>query len=61
VAYRPILCNNRETNNRARVVARQHNLNRKHLNYDKGAVGNGVFYAVRAKGLYNGDTSRVVS
>jgi hypothetical protein len=37
-------------------VARQQILNEQQSNYNRGAVGNGVFYAVRARGLYNEDT-----
>jgi hypothetical protein len=28
------------------------------LDYNRGTVGNGVFYAVRVKGVYNEDTSQ---
>jgi hypothetical protein len=53
----PFLGNNLETNKTA-VVAMQQILNKQQLNYsNRGTVGNGVFYLVHAKGLYNEDTS----
>jgi hypothetical protein len=54
----PFLGNNRETNNKTTAVARQQILKKQQLNYnDRGTVGNGVFYSVHAKRLYNEDTS----
>jgi hypothetical protein len=51
----PFLGNSRETG-----VTRQQILSKQQLNCNKrGTIGNDVFYAVRAKGLYNEDTSRV--
>jgi hypothetical protein len=55
----PVLGNDNKTNNRTTAVARQHILNKQQLNYrNRETVGNGVFYSVCAKGLYNKNTSQ---
>jgi hypothetical protein len=53
------LCNDRETSNKTTAVVRQQILNKQQLNYKNGGtLGNNVFYySVRAKKLYNEDTS----
>jgi hypothetical protein len=44
---------------KATAFAKQKILNKKQLSCNNGGtVGNGVFYSVRAKGLYNDETSR---
>jgi hypothetical protein len=54
----PVLGNDHETN-KTTAIARQQTLNKQQLNYNNiGTVGNGVFYSVRVKGLYNKDTSQ---
>jgi hypothetical protein len=52
----PVLGNDHDTN-KTTAIARQQILNKQQLNYsNRGTVGNGVFYSVRIKGLYNEDS-----
>jgi hypothetical protein len=45
--------------NKTTAIARQLILNKQQLNYNNtGPIGNGVFYLVCAKGLYNEGTSQ---
>jgi hypothetical protein len=54
----PFLGNYCETGNKITTIASQQILNKQQLNYNnRGTAVNGVFYSVRAKGLYNENTS----
>jgi hypothetical protein len=54
----PFLGNDCETGNSITAVPRQQILNNQELSYNNGgSAENGVFYSVRAKELYNEDTT----